>query len=64
MLGDRLIDLRRLRGLVEAAGYRGLVEAAGYRGLHECRICSSRGGWQRDPDEVLRVMKARHVEHC
>lgn len=55
MMGDGVIDLRRLRGLVEAAGYRG---------LHECEIFSSRDWWQRDPDEVLRVMKARHVEHC
>ncbi len=55
MMGDGVIDLRRLRALVEAAGYRG---------LHECEIFSSRDWWQRDPDEVLRVMKARHLEHC
>lgn len=55
MMGDGVIDLRRMRGLVEAAGYRG---------LHECEIFSSRDWWQRDPDEVLRVMKARHLEHC
>ncbi len=55
MMGDGVIELRRIRGLVEAAGYRG---------LHECEIFSSRDWWQRDPDEVLEVMKARHLEHC
>ncbi len=55
MMGDGVIDLRRLRGLVEAAGYRG---------LHECEIFSSRDWWQRDPDEVLATMKARHAAHC
>jgi sugar phosphate isomerase/epimerase len=55
MMGDGVIDLRRLRGLVEAAGFRG---------LHECEIFSARNWWRRDPDEVLEVMKARHAEHC
>jgi sugar phosphate isomerase/epimerase len=55
MMGDGVIDLRRLRGLVEAAGYRG---------HHECEIFSSRDWWQRDPDEVLGVMKARHAACC
>jgi sugar phosphate isomerase/epimerase len=55
MMGDGVIDLRRLRGLVEAAGYRG---------LHECEIFSSRDWWQRDPDEVLATMKARHAARC
>jgi sugar phosphate isomerase/epimerase len=55
MMGDGVIDLRRLRGLVEAAGWRG---------LHECEIFSSRDWWLRDPDEVLEVMKARHAAHC
>jgi sugar phosphate isomerase/epimerase len=55
MMGDGVIDLRRLRGLVESAGYRG---------LHECEIFSSLDWWRRDPDEVLATMKARHAAHC
>lgn len=55
MMGDGVIDLR---------GMRAMVEAAGYRGLHECEIFSSRDWWQRDPDEVLATMKARHLAHC
>jgi len=55
MMGDGVIDI---------AAIRGRVEAAGYRGLHECEIFSSRDWWQRDPDEVLEVMKARHRAHC
>ncbi len=55
MMGDGVIDLRRIRGLVEAAGYRG---------SHECEIFSSRDWWRRDPDEVLATMKARHAAHC
>ncbi|RPH46845.1 MAG: sugar phosphate isomerase/epimerase [Burkholderiales bacterium] len=55
MMGDGVIDLR---------GLRRKVEAAGFRGLHECEIFSSRDWWQRDPDEVLDVMKARHAAHC
>lgn len=55
MMGDGVIDLR---------GLRAMVEAAGYRGLHECEIFSSRDWWQRDPDEVLAVMKARHASVC
>jgi sugar phosphate isomerase/epimerase len=55
MMGDGVIDLR---------GIRGCVEAAGFRGHHECEIFSSRNWWQRDPDEVLRIMKARHAAHC
>jgi sugar phosphate isomerase/epimerase len=55
MMGDGVIDIRRIRGRVEAAGFRG---------LHECEIFSARNWWQRDPDEVLAVMKARHAAHC
>ena len=55
MMGDGVIELRRLRRAVESAGYRG---------LHECEIFSSRDWWQRDPDEVLSVMKARHAAYC
>jgi sugar phosphate isomerase/epimerase len=51
MPGDGMIDIRRIRGLVEAAGYAGLVEV---------EIFSRHDWWQRDPEEVLRVVSERH----
>lgn len=51
MMGDGVVDLPRIRRWVEAAGYRG---------LHEVEIFSARNWWQRDPDEVLEVIKQRH----
>jgi sugar phosphate isomerase/epimerase len=55
MMGDGIIDIR---------GIRGMMEAAGYRGFHEVEIFSANKWWKRDPDEVLRVCKARHAEVC
>ena len=55
MMGDGVIDLPGLRGTVEAAGYAGLIEV---------EIMSTLDWWQRDPDDVLRVMKERFVEAC
>ena len=52
MMGDGVIDLPRIRGWVEGAGY------AGY---HEVEIFSERDWWRRDPDEVLRTCKERHA---
>ena len=51
MMGDGVIDLKRIRGWVERAGYRG---------FHEVEIFSAKNWWQRDPDEVLETCKARH----
>ncbi len=51
MMGDGVIDLPRIRGWVEAAGYAG---------FHEVEIFSELDWWQRDPDEVLRTAKERH----
>ncbi|HLS87543.1 MAG TPA: sugar phosphate isomerase/epimerase family protein [Burkholderiales bacterium] len=51
MMGDGVIDLPRLRGWVEGAGYGG---------LHEVEIFSEYW-WQRDPDEVLAIIKERHA---
>jgi len=51
MMGDGVIDLRALRALVEAHGYRG---------AHEVEILSTRW-WKRDPDEVLRLVRERHL---
>jgi len=50
MMGDGVIDLRRIRSWVEAAGYRG---------FQEVEIFSELDWWKRDPDEVLRTCKER-----
>ena len=50
MMGDGVIDLPRIRGWVEAAGYAG---------GHEVEIFSQLDWWQRDPDEVLSTMRER-----
>jgi sugar phosphate isomerase/epimerase len=55
MMGDGVIDIR---------GIRGMMQAAGYRGFHEVEIFSANNWWKRDPDEVLRICKARHLEVC
>jgi sugar phosphate isomerase/epimerase len=55
MMGDGVIDLPRIRGLMERAGY------AGY---NEVEIFSARNWWQRDPDEVLTIMKQRYASCC
>ena len=51
MMGDGVIDLKRMRGWMNAAGYTG---------FHEVEIFSRDNWWKRDPDEVLRVCKERH----
>jgi len=50
MMGDGVIDLPRIRGWVERAGYAG---------FQEVEIFSERDWWQRDPDEVLRTCVER-----
>ena len=50
MMGDGVIDIPAIRGLVQEAGYNGFVEV---------EIMSARNWWLRDPDEVLSTMKAR-----
>ena len=50
MPGDGIIDLRRVRGAVEAAGYNGCCEI---------EIFSAKNWWRRDPDEVLRICVER-----
>ena len=55
MMGDGVIDLRRVRGMVERAGYGG---------FHEVEIFSQHNWWQRDPDEVLAICKERHASVC
>ncbi len=51
MIGDGVIDLPRIRALVEAAGYTGYSEV---------EIFSERNWWRRDPDEVLAIIKERY----
>jgi len=50
MMGDGVIELPRIRGWVEGAGYTG---------FHEVEIFSELNWWQRDPDEVLQICKSR-----
>ncbi len=52
MMGDGIIELEKIRNWVEAAGYTG---------FHEVEIFSERDWWRRDPDEVLRICKQRHL---
>ena len=54
MMGDGVIDLPRIRGWMERTGYAG---------AQEVEIFSERW-WQRDPDEVLAVIKERHAACC
>jgi sugar phosphate isomerase/epimerase len=53
MMGDGVVDLPRIRGLLERAGYAG---------AHEVEIFSKMDWWQRDPDEVLAICRQRHRE--
>ncbi len=55
MMGDGVIDLPRIRGWIEAAGYGGCVEV---------EIFSAANWWKRDPDEVLGVVKERFRTVC
>jgi sugar phosphate isomerase/epimerase len=51
MMGDGIIELQRLRGWVEDAGYRGFSEV---------EIFSRANWWQRDGGEVLETCIERH----
>jgi sugar phosphate isomerase/epimerase len=51
MMGDGVIDIRRIRGWMEDAGYAGMCEV---------EIFSARDWWQRPPDEVVRTCIERH----
>ena len=51
MMGDGVIDLKRLRSWMEDSGYRG---------MHEVEIFSANNWWKRDPDEVLAICQACH----
>jgi sugar phosphate isomerase/epimerase len=51
MMGDGVIDLPKIRGWMQAAGYDG---------AHEVEIFSERDWWRRDADAVLAVCGERH----
>jgi len=51
-------------GVIDLPLIRPWMEAAGYRGFHEVGIFSAHNGWQREPGDVLGVMKRRHEEYC
>ena len=50
MMGDGVIDVRGIRGMVEAAGYTGPVE---------CEIFSAKNWWKRPMSETLHVCAER-----
>ena len=54
MMGDGIIELRRLRQAVDAAGYTGPIEVE----IFNQRV------WDTPGDEVLALMKQRFVECC
>jgi sugar phosphate isomerase/epimerase len=51
MMGDGIIDIRKIRGWVDAAGFGGFTEV---------EIFSARNWWQRPGDEVLATCIERH----
>jgi len=53
MMGDGVIELRRLRTAVEEAGYTGPIEVEIFQ----------RELWEMPGDEVLQLMCARYLEH-
>ena len=53
MMGDGVIDIPRIRGWVEAAGYRG---------FNEVEIFSERNWWKRDPMEVVDTCIERYSQ--
>ncbi len=53
MMGDGVIELRRLRAAVDATGYTGPIEVEIF----------NEALWQLPGDELLRLMCARYVEH-
>jgi sugar phosphate isomerase/epimerase len=55
MMGDGVIDLKRLRAAVEATGYDGPVEV---------EIFSKLDWWARPADETLRICRERLFECC
>jgi sugar phosphate isomerase/epimerase len=55
MMGDGVIDIRRIRGWVEDSGYTGPCEV---------EIFSAENWWKRDADEVVRICGERFQSCC
>jgi sugar phosphate isomerase/epimerase len=55
MMGDGVIDFRRIRNWIEAAGFVG---------PQEVEIFSAENWWRRPPDEVLRICIERYNQVC
>lgn len=55
MMGDGVVDLKRIRGWFEAAGFHG---------PQEVEIFSAENWWKRDGDEVLRTCVERYRDVC
>lgn len=55
MMGDGVIDIPRLRHMVEDNGFDG---------LNEVEIFSAENWWRRDPDEVLATVVERAGRVC
>ena len=55
MMGDGIVDLRRIRSLIEAAGYHG---------PQEVEIFSSEDWWKRPVDEVVATCVERYRTVC
>jgi sugar phosphate isomerase/epimerase len=53
MMGDGVIELRRIRTAVDEAGYSGPIEVEIFNETY----------WNMPGDEVLELMKERYVEH-
>jgi sugar phosphate isomerase/epimerase len=51
MMGDGIIDIPKIRSLVENAGFNGLCEV---------EIFSAENWWKKDPDDVLKICIERH----
>jgi sugar phosphate isomerase/epimerase len=54
LMGDGVIQLRRLRAAVEAAGYAGPIEVEIF----------NQQLWDTPGDEVLATIKQRYLDHC
>ncbi len=53
MMGDGIIDISAIYHMVEQAGYKGYIEV---------EIFSDKNWWQRNPNEVLSIIKERVVK--
>lgn len=54
MVGDGVIDFRRIRSLIDGTGYAGPIEI---------EVLSEQAWWKRDLDEVLSTARARIDQH-